>query len=183
MNGLREGGRWGQKSHLRNTQVVQIWRWIRDSQWGTLLDAPSLPRARSPRQKPKNPRQRLCRGQPSAKSSREILSRQREPLPRALYQALGKAFAEGQQGPRQRKTTVTTSFPLDGVFAEGHHLWPSAKKICRIFFEKIFAEGYSEALGKDSFFAEGYSEGPRQRPNAFKKKLIGHQLLQMELEN
>ena len=91
-----------------------------------------------PRQRPKSPRQRLYRGRPSAKSSRKILSRQRRSLPRALYRALGKAFAEGQDGPRQRKSNRDGAVPLDGVFAEG----------CL------------QALGKEIVFAEGLHPRP-----------------------
>ena len=36
-----------------------------------LLETPSLPRAQGTRQRPKNPRQRLCRAPPSAKSPRK----------------------------------------------------------------------------------------------------------------
>ena len=77
---------------------------------------------------------------PSAKSSQKILSRQRGPLPRAFYRALGKAFAEGQHGTRQRKATVM-AFPLDGVFAEGHHLCPRQRKCADFFFQKILCRG------------------------------------------
>jgi hypothetical protein len=37
------------------------------------------------------------------------------------------------------------------------------------FFQKSLPKATMGALGKDSFFAEGCNEGPRQRPNGFKK--------------
>ena len=84
-------------------------------------------------------------------------------MSRVLYRALGKAFAEGWSGTRQRKAAVTAPAPgteslpraVSGgprqriilfflkIFAEGLQPWPSAKKCCRnfIFLKKIFAKG------------------------------------------
>ena len=50
---------------------------------------------------------------------------------RALYRALGKAFVEGQDGPRQRKEAVRRRRRWR-FFAEGR---PSAKKL--FFFEFV----------------------------------------------
>ena len=131
--------------------------------------------ALGPRQRPINPRQRLCRGRPSAKSSRGILSRRRGSLPRALYRALGKAFAEGWTGTRQRKAAVTAPAPgteslpraVSGgprqriilffwkIFAEGLQPWPSAKKCCRFFPKNL---------------CRGQWDDPRQRIILFLKK-------------
>ena len=43
----------------------------------SLLEAHALPRASGPRQRTRNPRQRLCRGLPSAKTPRGIFRRRR----------------------------------------------------------------------------------------------------------
>ena len=114
----------------------------------SLLETASLPRAWGPRQRPINPRQMLCRGRPSAKSSRGILSRRRGSLPRALYRALGKAFAEGWSGTRQRKAAVTAPAP-------GTESLPRA---------------VSRALGKELFFffLKNLCWGLPRRPSAKK---------------
>ena len=140
--------------------------------------------------RPINPWQRLCRGRPSAKSSRGILSRRRGSLPRALYRALGKAFAEGWSGTRQRKAAVTAPAPgteslpraVSGgprqriilffwkIFAEGLQPWLSAKKFAE-FFQKIFAEGNRTALGKELFFFFEKSLS-RASPQALGKEIL-----------
>ena len=80
-----------------------------------------------------------------AKNSREILNRQRGPLPR-VYRALDKAFVEGQLGPRQRKAAVTAptllavSLPRAGPWQKN------------VFLKKIFAGSFFQALGKDIIF-------------------------------
>ena len=95
------------------------WYWIY-----SLLEAHALPRASGPRQRTRNPRQRLCRGLPSAKTPRGIFRRRRglcrgpfighsaKPLPRARI-ALGK------------EKTPSDAGAVGGFFAEGR---PSAKK-------------------------------------------------------
>jgi len=68
------------------------------------------------------------------------------------------AFVEGRlSGTRQslcrpsaKKINHNGAVSRDGVFAEGLYLRPSAKKLSRFFFKKIFAEGYREALGKEN---------------------------------
>jgi hypothetical protein len=68
-------------------------------------------------------------------------------LPRALYRALGKAFAEGQDWPSAKKSSRHGANTVSSFFAEGR---PSAKKC--FFFKKNFAEGFPQALGKDIFY-------------------------------
>ena len=154
----------------------------------SLLETASLPRAWGPRQRPINPRQRLCRGRPSAKSSRGILSRRRGSLPRALYRALGKAFAEGWSGTRQRKAAVTA--PAPGTESLPRAVSGGPRQRIILFFEKSLprasnhgprqtnVQNFSKkslprAMGRPSaknysfffwkIFAEGFPAGPRQR--------------------
>ena len=87
----------------------------------TLLDPPSLPRAESPRQRPKNPPQRLCREPATCLSTKNS-------LPRATVETLGKDFAEGQKRPRQsprgrRKTSKLTSLPRVGQHGSRQRLF------------------------------------------------------------
>ena len=116
----------------------------------TLLEAHALPRASGPRQRTRNPRQRLCRGLLSVKTPRGIFRRRRglcrgpfighsaKPLPRART-ALGKEKKPSRAGV------------VGGFFAEGR---PSAEKwfffeFClpragprqRIFFKKNLCRG------------------------------------------
>ena len=123
----------------------------------------------------KNPRQSLCRGLPSAKTPRGIFRWQRGSLPRALYRALGKAFAEGQDWPSAKKSSRHGADTVSSFFAEGR---PSAKKC--FFFKKNFAEGFPQALGKDIFYfflKKDLCQGPHPWPSAkkcsgfFKKNL------------
>ena len=119
-----------------------------------------MPRASRPR----NPRQRLCRGLPSAKTPRGIFRRQRglcrgpfighsaKPLPRART-ALGKEKKPSGVGA------------VGGFFAEGR---PSAKKW---FFFNLFAEGRPSANKFFYFFLKNLCRGPPPWPSA--KKFSG----------
>ena len=138
---------------------VMQWLWHCKCNTGahgkTLLEAHALPRAW-----PRNPRQRLCRGLPSAKTPRGIFRRRRglcrgpfighsaKPLPRART-TLGKEKKPSSAGT------------VGGFFAEGR---PSVKKW---FFFNLFAEGRLSANKFFYFFkktfAEGLLPGPRQR--------------------
>ena len=99
----------------------------------SLLDPASLPRAESPRQRPKSPRQRLCREPAtwlSAKSSRQRSSRQRilcrEPRGRLSAKTL----------PRARNALNKTHGAV-----EERQCW---RRLCR--------EPCWQALGKDYLF-------------------------------
>ena len=85
-------------------------------------------------------------------------------MPRALYRALGKAFAEGQDGPRQRKEAVSAG-AVGGFFVEGR---PLAKKC---FFLNLFAEGRPSANKFFYFFLKNLCRGPPPWPSA--KKFSG----------
>ena len=112
----------------------------------TLLEAHALPRASGPRQRTRNPRQRLCRGLPSAKTPRGIfrwrmglcrgpfIGHSAKPLPRARI-TLGK------------EKTPSDAGTVGGFFAEGR---PSAKKW--VFFLNLFPEGRPSANKSFYFF-------------------------------
>lgn len=135
------------RSHVR-TSLVSTKQFVQCFFFSlcSLLDAPSLPRARSPRQRPK----------------RGLLSR-------AFYRVLGKAFAKSQVGPRQRKATVTAPFPwtvslsraVYGPSAENRSLprvstyGPRQINYADFFLKKSLPRAEEKALGKDPFFAEG----------------------------
>jgi hypothetical protein len=82
-------------------------------------------------------------------------------LPRART-ALGKAFAEGQDGPRQRKAAVTVPALL------AVSLPRASPRQINVFFKKNFAESFHGPSAKIFFiflktFAVGLIFGPRQR--------------------
>ena len=130
----------------------------------SLREAHALPRASSPRQRPRNPRQRLCRGLPSAKTPRGIFRRRRglcrgpfighsaKPLPRARI-ALGK------------EKTPSDASAVGGFFAEGR---PSAKKWV-FFFLNLFPEGRPSANKSFYFF---FKSLPRASSMALGKEIF-----------
>ena len=84
---------------------------------------------------------------PSARSTKT--ARQRQSLPSATSQALGKGFVDSHVSTRQRLTAISQETLLDGslpraTMVESRH---------RFFFEKFFAERlFWLALGKDYLF-------------------------------
>ena len=106
-----------------------------------LLEAHALPRASSPRQRPRNPRQRLCRGLPSAKTPQGIFRRRRG-LCRGPF--IGhSAKKRGRQAPAPLAVSLPRAHPRQrngfflNLFAKGR---PSANNFF-LFFLKTFAEG------------------------------------------
>jgi len=124
----------------------------------SLLDSHALPRASGPRQSTRNPRQRLCRGLPSAKTPRGIFRRRRglcrgsgrpSAKKRTRYAPAPLAVSLPRADPRQISGFFLNFFcrgPALGKefffnLCRGPPPWPSAKKFSG-FFKKIFAEGY-----------------------------------------
>jgi len=66
-----------------------------------------------------------------------------------------QSLCRGPTWPSAKKSNYNGAVSRHGVFAEGLYHWPSAKKLSRFSFKKLFAEGYRETLGKDPVFAEG----------------------------
>lgn len=85
-------------------------------QRATKLSANPLPRARS------------------ANTARHSLNRQRQSLPRATWQALGKGFAESHVSTRQRLTAVAREALVDGSLPSA--TMAGARQRLFIFFKK-----------------------------------------------
>ena len=105
---------------------------------GTLLDPASLPRAASPRQRPKSSRQRLCREPAtwlSAKSSRQRSSRQRilcrEPLGRPSASSRQR-LCRGPETSSAKPTAPARNVEVDVVFVESRVDRLSAKTFYKI---------------------------------------------------
>ena len=98
--------------HRQPTSFKVITR-ARCQMFTSLLEAHALPRASGPRQRTRNPRQRLCRG--------PFIGHSAKPLPRARI-ALGK------------EKTPSDAGAVGGFFAEGR---PSAKKWFLFFFKSL----------------------------------------------
>ena len=113
-----------------------------------LLEAHALPRASSPRQRPRNPRQRLCRGLPSAKTPRGIFRRRRG-LCRGPF--IGhSAKKRSRQAPVPLAVSLPRADPRqrNGFFFE--FFLPRAGPRQRIFFKSL-PRASSLALGKEIF--------------------------------
>ena len=74
----------------------------------------------------------------SAKTARKSLNRQRQYLPSATWQVLGKVFAESHVSTRQRLTAVSREALLDGSLPSATLAGAWQRLFC--FFEKLFAE-------------------------------------------
>ena len=111
----------------------------------SLLESQALLRASDPRQSPRNPRQRLCRGLPSAKTSRRIFRQQRDLCRRPFIGHSTKPL------PKARTALDKKSSRHDAVgsfFVEDR---PSANKWFFYFFFKTFVEVSSLPLSKVMF--------------------------------
>ena len=120
-----------------------------------------MPRASSPRQRPRNPWQRLCRGLPSAKTPRGIFRRRRglcrgpfighsaKPLPTTLGKekkpsgagAVGGFFAEG------RPSANNFFYFFLKNLCRGPPPWPSAKKFSGFFKNSLPRAGPRQRNG------------------------------------
>ena len=122
-----------------------------------------------PRQRTRNPRQRLCQGLPSAKTPRGIFRRRRglcwgpfighsaKPAKKRSHHAPAPlAVSLPRADPRQRNGYFLN------FFAEGR---PSAKKFSGFFPKKPLPRAIARALGKRFFFKKNClpRAGPRQR--------------------
>ena len=134
-----------------------------------------MPRASGPQQRPTNPRQRLCRGLPSAKTPREIFRRRR-------------GLCRGPGRPSTKKRSRHAPAPLAVSLPRADPRQRNVFFICLpradprqinffIFLKKPLPRASSLALGKEIFrifpkkiFAEGYCQCPRQR--FFLKKFL-----------
>ena len=77
-----------------------------------LPDRASLPRAQGTRQRPKSPRQRLCRAPPSAKSPRKKINGKEALCRGPVVGHSAKHFPRANGGARQRKAAVNGAAPL-----------------------------------------------------------------------
>ena len=139
---------------------------------------------------PRNPRQRLCRGLPSAKTPRRIFRRRRglcrgpfighsakkrtrhAPAPLAVSlprAALGKEMVFfliclPRADPRQ-----INFFIFFKNLCRGPPPWPSVKKFSEFFLNKSLPRAIARALGKGFFFKKNclLRAGPRQRNSFF----------------
>jgi hypothetical protein len=97
-------------------------------------------------------------------------------LPRGIYRALDKAFAEGHDGPRQRKAVVTALALLAASLPR------TDPRQINVFFKKNLCRGLPVTLGKEIFlFFFNLCRGPHPWPSViffiFFKKTFAESLV------